>query len=125
MGYYSRYPEKALPTYRLWATRELLYGALILADTGIYDAGERLRERLARWVIDDWEDSATMSDPLGLHVHGWVDEDLWFSRGGMAGLRCGRRRGGRSVLLPSTGNPNPSAQAEGPDGSGRQDVVEE
>jgi hypothetical protein len=24
-----------------------------------------------------------MSEPLGLHVHGWVDEDLWFSRGGM------------------------------------------
>ncbi len=78
-GYYSRYREKALPTYRLSATRELLYGPLILVDTGIYDA----RERLARWVIDDWEDNATMSEPLGLHVHGWVDENLWFSRGGM------------------------------------------
>jgi hypothetical protein len=79
VGYYSRYPEKALPTYRLSATRELLYGPLILADTGIYDA----REPLTRWVIDDWEDNTTMSEPLGLHVHGWVDEDLWFSRGGM------------------------------------------
>ena len=79
VGYYSRYPEKALPTYRLSATRELLYGPLILVDTGIYDA----RERLTGWVIDDWEDNATMSEPLGLHVHGWVDEDLWFSRGGM------------------------------------------
>jgi hypothetical protein len=79
VGYYSRYPQNVLPTYRLSATRELLYGPLILADTGIYDA----RERLARWVIDDWEDNATMSEPLGLHVHGWVDEGLWFSRGGM------------------------------------------
>jgi hypothetical protein len=24
-----------------------------------------------------------MSEPLGLHVHGWVDEAYWFSRGGM------------------------------------------
>jgi hypothetical protein len=38
---------------------------------------------MARWIIDDWEDNTTMSEPLGLHVHGWVDEDLWFSRGGM------------------------------------------
>ncbi len=48
-------------------------------DTGICDAAEPL----ARWVIDDWEDNATMSEPLGLHVHGWVDEEYWFSRGGM------------------------------------------
>ncbi len=79
VAFYSRYPQKVLPTYRLSATRELLYGPLILADTGIYDAGERL----AGWVLDDWEDNATMSETLGLHVHGWVDEDLWFSRGGM------------------------------------------
>ncbi|MFB3828505.1 MAG: hypothetical protein ACE15B_17185 [Bryobacteraceae bacterium] len=78
-GYYARYPQNVLPTYRLSATRELLYGPLILVDTGIYDA----RENLARWIIDDWEDNTTMSEPLGLHVHGWVDEDLWFSRGGM------------------------------------------
>ena len=78
-AYYTRYPEKVLPTYRLSATRELLYGPLILADTGVFDA----REPLTRWVIDDWEDNATMSEPLGLHVHGWVDEELWFSRGGM------------------------------------------
>jgi hypothetical protein len=76
---YSRYPEKVLPNFRLSATRELLYGPLILIDTGIYGANEAL----ARWVIDDWEDNLTMSEPLGLNVHGWVDEDLWFSRGGM------------------------------------------
>lgn len=79
VAFYSRYPEKVLPTYRLSATRELLYGPLILVDTGIFDASEPL----AQWVIDDWEDNATMSEPLGLHVHGWVEEGYWFSRGGM------------------------------------------
>jgi hypothetical protein len=79
VAFYSRYPEKVLPTYRLSATRELLYGPLILVDTGIFDASEPL----AQWIIDDWEDNATMSEPLGLHVHGWVDEEYWFSRGGM------------------------------------------
>jgi len=79
VAFYSRYPEKVLPNYRLSATRELLYGPLILVDTGVFRAGEHL----ARWVIDDWEDNSTMSEPLGLNVHGWVDEDLWFSRGGM------------------------------------------
>jgi hypothetical protein len=78
-GFYSRYPEKALPTFRLSATRELLYGPLILLETGVFD----VREPLAEWVLDDWEDNATMSEPLGLHVHGWVDEEFWFSRGGM------------------------------------------
>jgi hypothetical protein len=79
VAYYSRYPRQVLPTYRLSATRELLYGPLILLDTGIFDA----QEPLAPWVLDDWEDNATMSLPLGLHVHGWVDEEYWFSRGGM------------------------------------------
>ncbi|MGC8794442.1 MAG: hypothetical protein ACP5U2_13740, partial [Bryobacteraceae bacterium] len=78
-GYYSRYGVEEMPTFRLSATRELLYGALILFETGIFDP----RERLADWVLDDWEDNATMSEPLGLQVHGWVDEQHWFSRGGM------------------------------------------
>lgn len=78
-GYYSRYGLKEFPTFRLSATRELLYGPLILFETGIFDA----KERIADWVLDDWEDNATMSEPLGLHVHGWVDEQYWFSRGGM------------------------------------------
>jgi len=78
-GYYSRYGLKEFPTFRLSATRELLYGALILFETGIFDP----RERPAEWVLDDWEDNATMSETLGLHVHGWVDEEYWFSRGGM------------------------------------------
>ena len=79
VAYYSRYPQKVVPTYRLSATRELLYGPLILFDTGILDANSAR----ASWVLDDWGDNATMSEPLGLHVHGWVDEKYWFSRGGM------------------------------------------
>jgi len=51
VAFYSRYPEKVLPTYRLSATREMLYGPMILVDTGIFDAAEPL----ARWVIDDWK----------------------------------------------------------------------
>jgi hypothetical protein len=79
VGYYSRYPQKVLPTYRLSATREVLYGPMILLTTQVF----RSDEQLANWVLDDWEDNATMSSSLGLNVHGWVDDELWFSRGGM------------------------------------------
>jgi hypothetical protein len=79
VAYYSRYPQKVLPTYRLSATREVLYGPMILLATDVFHADERA----ANWVLDDWEDSATMSSSLGLNVHGWVDDRLWFSRGGM------------------------------------------
>lgn len=79
VSYYSRYPQKVLPTYRLSATREVLYGPMILLTTGVFGADEPL----ADWALDDWEDNATMSTSLGLHVHGWVDDEYWFSRGGM------------------------------------------
>jgi hypothetical protein len=79
VGFYSRYGTNVLPTYRLAATRELLYGPIILFDTGIFG----VREPIARWVLDDWEDNATMSEPLGINPHGWVEEKDWFSRGGM------------------------------------------
>jgi hypothetical protein len=79
VAYYTRYPQKALPTYRLSATREVLYGPMILLATEIF----RHDEPFADWVLDDWEDNATMSTSLGLHVHGWVDDKYWFSRGGM------------------------------------------
>ena len=79
VGYYSRYPQKVLPTYRLSATREVLYGPMILLTTEVFNTNEPL----ANWVLDDWEDNATMSSSLGLNVHGWVDDKLWFSRGGM------------------------------------------
>ena len=79
VAYYSRYPQKALPTYRLSATREVLYGPMILLTTDVF----HVNEQLSNWVLDDWEDNATMSSSLGLNVHGWVDDNLWFSRGGM------------------------------------------
>ena len=79
VAYYSRYPSKVLPTYRLSATREVLYGPMILLATDIFHADELL----ANWILDDWEDNATMSTSLGLFVHGWVDDKYWFSRGGM------------------------------------------
>jgi hypothetical protein len=79
VAYYSRYPHNVLPTYRLSATREVLYGPMILLTTNIFGVDERL----ANWVLDDWEDNATMSSSLGLNVHGWVDDKLWFSEGGM------------------------------------------
>ena len=79
VAYYSRYPEKILPTYRLSATREVLYGPMILLATDTF----RADEPLANWVLDDWEDNATLSTSLGLFVHGWVDDQYWFSRGGM------------------------------------------
>jgi hypothetical protein len=79
VAYYSRYPEKVLPTYRLSADREVLYGPMILLSLDVFHSDEPL----ADWVLDDWEDNATMSTSLGLFVHGWVDDQYWFSRGGM------------------------------------------
>ena len=79
VAFYSRYPQRVLPTYRLSATREVLYGPMILLSTGIFHADEPLAEA----VLDDWEDNATMSSSLFLFVHGWVDDQYWFSRGGM------------------------------------------
>ena len=79
VAYYTRYPQKVLPTYRLSATREALYGPLMLSNLGIFGA----QEPLTSWVLDDWEDNLTMSSSLGLNVHGWVDDEYWFSRGGM------------------------------------------
>ncbi len=79
VAYYSRYPKNVLPTYRLSATREILYGPMILLSLDVFHSDEPL----ADWVLDDWEDNATMSTSLGLFVHGWVDDEYWFSRGGM------------------------------------------
>jgi hypothetical protein len=63
----------------LSATREVLYGPLILLNLGIFG----VREPIAEWVLDDWEDNLTMSSSFGLNVHGWVADEYWFSRGGM------------------------------------------
>jgi hypothetical protein len=57
----------------------VLYGPLILLNLGVFGGHEPLTE----WVLDDWEDNSTLSFCLGLNVHGWVDDEYWFSRGGM------------------------------------------
>jgi hypothetical protein len=79
--YYSRYnkPMKTLPCYRLSAIREVLYGPMILLNLGIFGP----REPIAEWILDDWEDNQTLSSSGGFNVHGFTDDNLWFSQGGM------------------------------------------
>jgi hypothetical protein len=79
VGYYSRYQRKVLPLYRLSATREVYSGPIVLLLRDVFHSDEPVTD----WILDDWEDNATMSSTLGLNVHGWVDEKYWFSRGGM------------------------------------------
>jgi hypothetical protein len=52
---------------------------MILITTGIIDPHDPLAEA----ILDDWEDNVTLSSSLGLHVHGVIDDEYWFSRGGM------------------------------------------
>ena len=78
--YYSRYGKPDVrPTFRLSATREVLYGPLILLALGVFEP----HEPVADWILDDWEDNLTLTSGLGLNVHGLTDESLWFSQGGM------------------------------------------
>ena len=78
--YYSRYglPD-VLPCYRLSATREVLYGPMILLNLKIFGP----TEPIADWILDDWEDNLTLSSSGGFNVHGFTDDNLWFSQGGM------------------------------------------
>lgn len=78
--YFSRYnlPD-ARPCYRLSATREVLYGPMILLNVGIFD----VNEPIAEWILDDWEDNLTLSSSGGFNVHGFTDDHFWFSQGGM------------------------------------------
>ncbi len=81
-GYYSRYGEETSAgwrLYRLSATREVLYGPMVLLTTGIIEPNSIL----ANAILDDWEDNITMSSSLGQHIHGEVKDEYWFSRGGM------------------------------------------
>lgn len=78
-GYYNRYPHPVQTNYRLASTREVLYGPMILLNLDIFEGSEPL----ATWVLDDWEDNLTMSTSFGLNVHGWVEDNMWFSQGGM------------------------------------------
>lgn|GEM_PF-396069 len=77
--YYDRYQRQVNPTLRQSATREVLYGPLVLVKAGIIDPADSAAE----WILDDWEDNLTLSSSMNLNVHGWVDDDYWFSRGGM------------------------------------------
>jgi hypothetical protein len=79
LDYYRRYDPTIKPMLRLSATRELLYGPMILLNTGVIQP----QEQTAGWILDDWEDNLTLSISLGLPVHGWVEDDKWFSQGGM------------------------------------------
>jgi hypothetical protein len=78
-GFYSRHTDNYQITYRLSATREALYGPIILIKTGIIDPFDPLAEA----ILDDWEDNITLTSSLGQSVHGVVDDEYWFSRGGM------------------------------------------
>ncbi len=79
--FYSRYnpPAGVLPCFRLSGTREVLYGPMILLDLEILDPDDVV----ADWILDDWEDNLTLSGEGGFNVHGFTDEKLWFSQGGM------------------------------------------
>jgi hypothetical protein len=68
-----------LPCYRLSATREVLYGPIILLNLHIFDPSEPI----ADWILDDWEDNLTLSSSGGFNVHGFTDDKLWFSQGGL------------------------------------------
>ncbi|MCK3685570.1 hypothetical protein [Maribellus sp. YY47] len=77
--YYDRYEMGIYPTLRLSSTREVLYGPVTLLKTGIIDA----KSPMADWILNDWEDNLTLSTSMNLNTHGWVDDEYWFSRGGM------------------------------------------
>lgn len=77
--YYDRYEKGIYPTLRLSSTREVLYGPVTLLKTGVIDA----HSPMANWILNDWEDNLTLSTSMNLNTHGWVDDEYWFSRGGM------------------------------------------
>ncbi len=77
--YYDRYEKGIYPTLRLSSTREVLYGPVTLLKTGIIDA----RSPMADWILNDWEENLTLSTSMNLNIHGWVEDEYWFSRGGM------------------------------------------
>ena len=77
--YYDRYNLNIYPNLRLSAIREALYGPIVLIKAGLIADDEPMAE----WVLDDWEDNLTLSSSLNLNVHGRVDDEYWFSRGGM------------------------------------------
>jgi hypothetical protein len=78
-AYYRRYGVEGVPMLRLAATREVLYGPIILLNLSVFS----VRDPIADWILDDWEDNVTLTSGLGMNVHGNTDDRLWFSQGGM------------------------------------------
>jgi hypothetical protein len=78
-AYYQRYGIEGVPMLRLAATREVLYGPIIMLNLGVFG----VQEPIADWILDDWEDNATLTSGLGMNVHGNTDDQYWFSQGGM------------------------------------------
>jgi hypothetical protein len=78
-AYYQRYGIEGVPMLRLAATREVLYGPIILLNLGVFG----VNEPIADWILDDWEDNVTLTSGLGMDVHGNTDDRYWFSQGGM------------------------------------------
>jgi hypothetical protein len=78
-AYYSRYGKHITPNYDISGPLEVFAGPILLLLSNVFNADEPL----TNWVLDDWEDNATMSSSLGINVHGWVDDKYWFSQGGM------------------------------------------
>ena len=78
-AYYQRYGLQGVPMLRLAATREVLYGPIILLNLGVFG----VKDPIADWILDDWEDNVTLTSGLGMNVHGNTDDKYWFSQGGM------------------------------------------
>ncbi|MBW1802301.1 MAG: hypothetical protein JRJ85_16425, partial [Deltaproteobacteria bacterium] len=69
-----------------WLT-ETLEGSIHLIRTGMIEP----RERLATWIIKDFEDNLYISEQYGYNITGAEFERYWFSRGGIsmqANLLC-------------------------------------
>ncbi|HVX66387.1 MAG TPA: hypothetical protein VHA11_07290, partial [Bryobacteraceae bacterium] len=78
-AYVTRYGKPGVPMLRLAATREVLYGPIILLNMGVFGVDEPISD----WILDDWEDNITLTSGMGLNVHGETDDRYWFSQGGM------------------------------------------
>jgi len=57
----------------------MLYGPMIMVNLGIFEPGEPI----CGWILDHWEDNLTLTKSTGINIHGFTDEKLWFSQGGM------------------------------------------
>jgi hypothetical protein len=79
VAYYTRYPQKVVPLYRLSTDREVLSGPMVPLVLNIFQA----KEPIADWMLNVWEDDQTLSEAWGINVHGWAADRYWFSRGGM------------------------------------------